>query len=261
LQQVVWNLLTNAVKFTPEGGRVEVRLERADAQAIIIVSDSGIGISHEFLPYVFDRFRQADSTSTRSYGGLGLGLSLVRHLVELHDGTVQAESGGEGLGSTFKVGLPLLTVGVRTRQVAALESGEACAGDPAATILNGLRVLVVDDEQDAREMLQMSLSKCGAEVNVSATASQALASLQEFKPDVLISDIGMSGEDGYTLIRQVRALPIERGGRTPAVALTAYAREDDRRRVLAAGFQLHISKPVDPQKLATLVASLAGRNA
>ena len=170
---------------------------------------------------------------------------------------MRAESAGEGRGSTFKVGLPLLTVGVPTRQAAALRPGEACTGDGAG-LLNGLRVLVVDDEEDAREMLGVSLSQCGAEVSLSASAAQALKMLQEFKPDVLISDIGMVGEDGYTLIRNVRALSIERGGRTPAVALTAYAREDDRRRALAAGFQLHLPKPIDPQKLAAAVATLAG---
>jgi PAS domain S-box-containing protein len=260
LQQVVWNLLSNAVKFTPKGGRVEVRLELIDSHVQIRVSDTGQGISPEFLPYVFERFRQADSTTTRSHGGLGLGLAIVRHLVELQGGTVHVESAGIGQGATFIVNLPIRAVRPATSEpelVQPMLRNEAPTLSPA--ILNGLRVLVVDDEADARELLTTLLGQYGAEVIAVATASEALETLQRLKPNVLVSDIGMPGEDGYALIRKVRLLDAEQGRQIPAVALTAYARAEDRINALGAGFQLHIPKPVNPEELAAVVANLAGR--
>ncbi len=260
LQQVVWNLLSNAVKFTPGEGRIEVRLERAYSRAQILVKDTGIGISAEFLPYVFDRFQQANSSTTRTYGGLGLGLAIVRHLVELHGGTVQAESPGPGQGATFIVQLPIAAVG---QQLRSLEQEDSTNRDDVAfqsvPTLEGLRVLVVDDEADARELLIIALEQYGAQVTAALSASEALAVLKQLKPDVLVSDIGMPYEDGYVLIRQVRALAPEQGGQTPAVALTAYAREEERAQALASGFQFHVAKPVEPNELARIVANLAGR--
>jgi CheY-like chemotaxis protein/anti-sigma regulatory factor (Ser/Thr protein kinase) len=261
LQQVVWNLLSNAIKFTPKGGRVQVRLERINSHLEIAVSDTGSGISTKFLPHVFDRFRQADQSTTREYGGLGLGLAIVRHLVELHGGTVRAESHGEGQGSTFTVMLPLLPV---------YESGagevrvhpKADAAPPAPDCpekLDGLKVLVVDDEADTRELLSVVLGRCGAEVSLAGSATEALALIESWRPDVLISDIGMPVEDGYELIRKVRALTAEKGGRVPAVALTAYARTEDRLRVLRSGYQMHIPKPVELTELVAIVANLAER--
>ena len=260
LQQVVWNLLSNAVKFTPKGGRVEMRLEAINSRVQIRVSDTGQGINPDFLPYVFERFRQADSTTTRSYGGLGLGLAIVRHLVELHGGTVDAESPGLGLGATFIVNLPLRAVRVEVsepQQVQPTAAGEVPT--ISGSSLDGLRVLVVDDEADARDLLTTVLRQYGAEVTAVATASEALEALKQLKPNVLVSDIGMPEEDGYALIRKVRALDAEQGGRIPAVALTAYARAEDRKQALLAGFQLHVPKPVDPTELAVVVANLTGR--
>ena len=260
LQQVVWNLLSNAVKFTPKGGRVEVRLELIDSRVQIRVSDTGQGISPEFLPYVFERFRQADSTTTRSHGGLGLGLAIVRHLVELQGGTVHVESAGIGQGAKFIVNLPLRAVRLtasESESVQPMLRNEVPTLSPA--ILNGLRVLVVDDEADARELLTTLLGQYGAEVIVVATASEALETLQRLKPNVLVSDIGMPGEDGYALIRKVRLLDAEQGGQIAAVALTAYARAEDRINALGAGFQLHIPKPVNPEELVAVVANLAGQ--
>ena len=260
LQQVVWNLLSNAVKFTPKGGQVEVRLEVIDSRAEIRVSDTGQGISPEFLPYVFDRFRQADSTTTRSHGGLGLGLAIVRHLVELQGGTVHAQSPGVGQGATFIVNLPLRAVCIAASNA---ESVQGMVRDEVATlspgILNGLRILVVDDEADARELLSTILGQYGADVTAVARASEVLKVLQQLKPNVLVSDIGMPGEDGYALIRKVRLLNAEQGGQIPALALTAYARAEDRLHALAAGFQLHIPKPVNPEELVAVVANLAGQ--
>ncbi|HTG32474.1 MAG TPA: ATP-binding protein [Thermoanaerobaculia bacterium] len=263
LQQVVWNLLSNAVKFTPKGGKIEVRLERVNSHVEILVADTGAGITPEFLPHVFDRFRQLDASTTRRHGGLGLGLSIVRHLVELHGGTVRVKSPGEGEGSTFIVALPLsvahLTPGEGARihpRTEELAPADPCRDDPALD-LRGIRVLVVDDEPDARETLQQILEHCNAEVRTVGSAAEAMKALESWRPDVLLSDIGMPGEDGYDLIRRVRELPAERGGRTPAAALTAFARGEDRRRALRAGFQMHVAKPVDLQELATVVASLA----
>jgi len=260
LQQVVWNLLTNAIKFTPSGGLVEVRLARAGSRVEVAVRDTGQGIAPDFLPHVFDRFRQADSSTTRRHSGLGLGLSIVRHLVELHGGTAHAESAGDGQGSTFKVVLPS----------AARESngGEAFeASSPAMTgvapvvlhSLEGLKVLVVDDDADARQLLAEILSRCGAHVRTAASASRALEVLGLWLPHVLLSDIGMPGGDGFALIEQVRALPVESGGAVPAAALTAYASAEDRARVLSSGYQAHLAKPVEPAGLSALVAELAGR--
>ncbi|MBD2259449.1 response regulator [Pseudanabaena sp. FACHB-2040] len=253
LQQVFWNLLSNAVKFTPAGGRVEVRLESVDHHAQVTVSDTGEGISPAALPRIFDYFRQADSTTTRKFGGLGLGLAIVRHLVELHGGTIWAESPGEGQGATFTLRLPLFRGG-------SAEAGEACDRNSPSTSpiapLAGRQLLVVDDEIDSREFVVFLLEQAGAEVRSAANAGEALAALRQTPPDVLVSDIGMPDLDGYMLIRQVRALQPEQGGQTPAVALTAYAGEFDQQQAIRAGFQLHVSKPVEPDALVKAVCSL-----
>jgi len=261
LQQIFWNLLSNAVKFTPKGGRVQVRLERVNSHVEITVSDSGEGIEPEFLPHVFDRFRQADQTTTRRQGGLGLGLSIVRQLVEMHGGTVHAESEGEGKGTNFIVNLPRLAATPinekrKEERVHPTASEEFISLD-CAPELSGLRILVVDDEADARELLKEVLEMCSAEVTTTSTATEALFALENENFDVLVSDIGMPEEDGYTLIKKVRSLPKDKGGRIPAVALTAYARVEDRVRALTAGFQVHVPKPVEPVELAAVVASLA----
>lgn len=260
LQQIVWNLLSNAIKFTPNGGCAEVRLERADPHVRITVSDTGKGISPEYLPFIFDRFHQADSPSTRRHTGLGLGLSLVRHLVELHGGTVYAKSPGEGQGASFIINLPLRAV---LPQHADGEppvfGGVGVLGAPS---LEGVWALVVDDEADARELVATLLQQCGARVTSVASAQEALAVLAADehgrRPDVVVSDVSMPEVDGYELIRRVRELAPEMGGRIPAVALTAYGRSIDRIRALSAGFQMHMPKPVEPAELATVVASLTG---
>jgi PAS domain S-box-containing protein len=265
LQQIVWNLVSNAIKFTPKDGRIEVRLERAAMHVEIKVSDSGIGIDTQFLPYVFDRFRQADSSMTREHGGLGLGLAIVRHLVELHGGTVAAESHGAGQGAVFTVRLPIAEVGEAPARLAEdslhYTDQPAAASELAAstTDLRGLRVLVVDDDPDTREILCMVLSQYGAEVRAAGSSHDALGAFREWKPNVLISDIGMPDEDGFAFIEKVRTFAPEDGGNIPAAALTAYARDEDRQRARSAGYQIHISKPVDPTKLATVVAGLAKR--
>jgi signal transduction histidine kinase/ActR/RegA family two-component response regulator len=257
LQQVAWNLLSNAVKFTPDGGEVRVRLALDGARVRLAVSDTGKGIASEFLPHVFDRFRQADSATTRAYGGLGLGLAIVRHLVELHGGTVEADSDGENRGSTFSVTFPLAQA---PAPCACMDAGKAEAFGQRevrrAEGLAGVRVLVVDDELDTRKLISTVISQSGAEVTACASAGEALETLKTWRPHILMSDIGMPGEDGYALIRQVRALPAERGGRTPAAALTAYARDEDRTRALAAGYQLHIAKPFSPGDLIAAVSDL-----
>lgn len=259
LQQVMWNLLTNAVKFNSRGGTIEVRLQRAHSHVQIIVSDTGQGISQEFLPFVFERFRQADGTITRAHGGLGLGLSIVRHLVELHGGTIHAESAGPGLGATFTVDIPLRAVQDVERKPTVLSSAdEEAASIECSPVLENVRVLIVDDEADARVVLTTIIERCGAEVMAVDSAAEAVKALASFKPDVLMSDIGIPGEDGYSLIRKVRALSPEQGGKIPAVALTAYAREEDRMRALLAGYQVHVAKPVNPAELIAVLTGLAG---
>ena len=252
LQQIAWNVVSNAVKFTPASGRVDVRLAVTDGQAVLRVSDSGIGIAPEFLPYVFDRFRQADSSTTRAHGGLGLGLALVSHLVEMHGGSVEAHSDGRGQGAVF-------TVRIRLADQAAVPTAPESRDHRVPARLAGVRVLVVEDEADTRDLLAAALGYSGAEVDTAASAEEAFAALRRHQPEVLVCDIGMPGEDGYMLLSRVRALAAEEGGLVPAVALTAYARSDDRRRALAAGYQVHLSKPVDPDELISAVARMAGR--
>ena len=251
LQQVVWNLLSNAVRFTSEGGRIEVRLLEVDGQAEIRVTDTGIGIPPEFVPHVFERFRQADSSTTRPYGGLGLGLAIVRHLVEMHGGTVKAESAGEGQGAVFTVRLPIHA------EVPAIAQRPKPAetGDPATSLL-GRRVLVVDDDPDAREVLRAMLEDAGATVATTASAGETRAIIGRLRPDLLIADIGMPGEDGYSLIRSVRALESDVTGHVPAIALTAHARAEDIDRAVASGFQIHVAKPVDATQLLSTIATL-----
>ena len=262
LQQVVWNLLSNAIKFTPQGGSVEVRLGQHQGQAEISVLDTGAGIRPDFLPYVFDRFRQAESSTTRQHGGLGLGLSIVRHLVELHGGTVAVASPGEGKGSTFTVRLPIrLGVEPGLMKERRQWSAEAVPDLVGSSLLAGLHVLVVDDEADTRELLVTALEQCGARVTAVPNVPDALASLDRMLPDVLLSDIGVPGEDGYSLIRKLRARSAELGGNVPAAALTAYARSEDRIRALSAGFQAHLAKPIDPAEVVATIAALAGRQA
>jgi PAS domain S-box-containing protein len=260
LQQVIWNLISNAIKFTPKGGRVQIRLERIDSHVEIVVSDSGMGIKPEVLPYVFERFRQADSSSTRNYGGLGLGLAIVRHIVEMHGGSVEAHSAGEGQGATFTVKLPLMATrgaDVRNHERRQQPTPRTEGGIECPAELEGLHVLVVDDEEDARRLICTVLELCQAQVTTASNAADALALLQQNPPDVLVSDLGMPNEDGYSLIHKVRSLPKERGGEVPAVALTAYARTEDRLQVLRAGFQVHLPKPIEPAELVAVVASLA----
>jgi len=263
LQQVIWNLLSNAVKFTLEKGRIEIHLERAGGQARIRVTDSGIGIRQDFLDYVFDRFRQADSSTTRTHGGLGLGLAIVRHLVELHGGTVQAESDGDGKGSTFTVTLPITPLRalrpVEPVPERTAEDGETIEiEDGKSEDIHGLRILLVDDELDAREVLPSVLEKLGAQVRAAASGSEAIDRLLREETDVLIADIGMPDMDGYELMRRIRALDGEIRD-IPAIALTAYAGDADRRKALEAGFQLHLAKPVEPHQLAAAVAQVARR--
>jgi PAS domain S-box-containing protein len=255
LQQVVWNLLSNAIKFTPEGGRVEVGLKRVGERAELWVRDTGRGISPEFLPHVFDRFRQATRTDARSRAGLGLGLAIVRHIVEAHGGNVTVESAGVGLGATFVCKLPL--VGAEQEVVPAIERQMTQLKVKATSSLKGIKVLVVDDDEDAREMLEAALSSYGAEVITAAGALNALDALASEEIDVLVSDINMPEIDGYELIRRVRAMKPEQGGRIPAVALTAYARAEDRLRALKSGYQTHMPKPVEPAELEVVVATLA----
>jgi PAS domain S-box-containing protein len=262
LQQVVWNLLSNAIKFTPKGGKVQVRLERINSHIEIAVSDTGAGIKPEFLPHVFERFRQADQKTTRQHGGLGLGLAIVRHLVELHGGTVEADSAGEGRGATFVVKLPIVPLYQKDNPA---ERVHPAARDTLPTYncperLDGLKVLVVDDEADTRELLRVGIGQCGAKVATAGSVREALEAIAEERPDLLISDIGMPGEDGYELIRKVRGLPAAGGGKIPAIALTAYARTEDRLRALRAGYQWHIAKPVELAELVAVMASLLQRD-
>ena len=264
LQQVVWNLLSNAIKFTPKHGRVQIQVARVNSHVELTVSDTGPGIDDDFLPFVFERFRQADSSTSRKYGGLGLGLAIVRHLLELHGGTIEAQNRADGPGAVFSVTLPLMAV----RRAGPLGSADRERAQPAVSsvvpfhdpaALRGLRVLAVDDEPDARHLLKSVLEQCGAEVRTCGSAAEAIAALEEYRPDVLVSDIGMPEEDGYSLIRKVRALDAGSGGRTPAVALTAYARVEDRLQALSAGYNMHVAKPVEPAELAVVISSLAAR--
>jgi signal transduction histidine kinase/ActR/RegA family two-component response regulator len=258
LQQVFWNLLSNAIKFTPRGGRVEVQVRRVNSHVEVSVSDTGQGIAPAFLGQVFERFRQADSSSRRAHGGLGLGLAIVRQLVELHGGTVRADSRGEGQGATFTVELPLSLL--RERGDVARVHPTARTGPVPFTpsrSLAGTRVLVVDDEPDTLETLRTVLTLSGADVRTASSVAGAMTAIGEWTPDLVVSDIGMPGEDGFTLIRRLRALPAERGGSVPALALTAYARVEDRLKVLDAGFQMHVPKPIEPAELVAVVGSLA----
>jgi PAS domain S-box-containing protein len=260
LQQVIWNLLSNAVKFTNEGGRVEARLSRTEGQIEITVTDTGMGIEPEFIPYVFDRFRQADSTSTRKYGGLGLGLAIVRHVVEMHGGTVEASSPGKGLGATFKVRFPIASpeIFVQPQKPPGAELKQPTVPNRMddKQNLGGVRVLVVEDDQNTLEMLKVILQNRGAEVITAPSAGDALQALERSRPDALVSDVAMPEQDGYELIGQVRQRDPERGGNIPAVALTAYARIEDRTRALTAGFQTYVTKPVDADELVAVVANL-----
>jgi signal transduction histidine kinase/ActR/RegA family two-component response regulator len=260
LQQVFWNLLSNAIKFTEPGGRVVARMERGEAEARIIVSDTGKGITPDFLPYVFDPFRQADSSSARRQGGLGVGLALAERLVEMHGGAIKAESAGEGQGATFTVTLPTRS---GSRAISEMKSAEIDKTLDASDQPNlaGLRILVVDDEADARDLLAIRLQQYGADVITAPSAEAAMDALarQNPRPDLIVSDIAMPGEDGYSLIRRVRAMEPEHGGRIPAIALTAYSRTKDRVQALAAGFQIHMPKPVNASELAHAIAGITGR--
>ena len=272
LQQVVWNLLSNAIKFTPAGGRVEVTLARAGDSAEIRVSDSGAGIRPEFLPYVFDRFRQADGATTRTHGGLGLGLSIARHLIELHGGTIAAESAGEGRGAVFRVTVPEHASTASPAAAASAEAGDGATPWNEPWLLAGVRVLVVEDEVDTRELLVQILERCGAEVTAAGSVAAAMAALEvgdasagttagaalgERLPHVVVSDIGMPQEDGFAFLRRLRERGPGRGAEIPALALTAYARSEDRQRALGAGFRAHLAKPIEAAELVAAVARLA----
>jgi len=263
LQQVVWNLLSNSIKFTPPGGHVEVELERTDSEARITVRDSGQGIGPEFLPHVFELFRQADGGPSRKHGGLGLGLAIVRRIVEMHGGSIRAASDGDGAGATFTVELPLLSSKSAPAPAPSLpkatESGSDALSLAGAPRLEGLRILAVDDQRDTLDVIETILIQRGAAVRTCASAAEALELVQEWRPDVLVADLGLPGEDGYALIERVRNLTPSRGGNTPAIALTAYTRVEDRMKTLSAGYQMHVPKPVEPAELVTIVASLAGR--
>jgi len=258
LQQVIWNLLSNAIKFTPKGGHVQLALTRVESHVELTVSDDGQGIDAEFLPFLFQRFHQAEGGSTRRQGGLGLGLAICRHLVELHGGTIEASSAGVGKGALLRVKLPLMSVRTtptdpqRVRPTLDRHVTFECPPE-----LDGLRVLVVDDQPDTRDLLSSVIGNCNAVVFAACSSEEGLALVQKEKPDVIISDVGMPGEDGYAFIRRVRELAPEAGGRTPAAALTAYARAEDRRLAMRAGFEMHVPKPVEPSELLSIIATLA----
>jgi PAS domain S-box-containing protein len=261
LQQVIWNLLSNAIKFTPRGGRVQIRSERVNSHLEIVVSDTGQGISPDFLPHVFDRFRQADQKASRQHGGMGLGLAIVRHLVELHGGNVSATSEGEGQGATFTVRLPISPIyqvdpsGARVHPAAR----DLLPPNDTTERLDGLRILIVDDEPDTRDLLRQGLEYCGANVRLAGSAAEAVDAIVAEVPDIMISDIGMPGIDGYDLIRQIRELPADAGGKVAAVALTAYTRVEDRLQALRAGYDMHVPKPVELAELVAVAASVARR--
>jgi CheY-like chemotaxis protein len=260
LQQIAWNLLTNAVKFTPGGGRVRVEVRREGSSIVLAVEDSGIGIEPAFLPFVFDRFRQADASMTRSAGGLGLGLALVRDLVHLQGGTVRAESEGADKGSRFIVTLPAAPAGpVPEAAPAAHPPPPTSPAPPTRTLLSGIRVLLVDDDTDFLESLDFALQSRGARVMCAASTQAALDAMTEVMPDIVVSDLGMPDEDGFALVREIRSWPADEGGDVPVIALTAYAAEHDRDRSLAAGFQLHLAKPMDPGLLAQAIAEVVSR--
>jgi PAS domain S-box-containing protein len=266
LQQVMWNLLSNAVKFTPKGGRVQVRLARIDSSVEITVSDTGQGIDAEFLPYVFERFRQADSATTRRQTGLGLGMAITKYLVELHGGTIRAESPGEGQGATFVLKLPVMILHnmerfpeVTTEQRRQPQQGGDHPRPAEMARLDGIHVLIVDDEREARELLTTILTQSGAVTTTASSVADALNKLLQVNPDLLLSDIEMANEDGYTLIRRIRVLEKERGRSIPAIALTAHARPTDRLRALSEGYQMHMSKPVEPVELVLAIASLTNK--
>ena len=260
LQQVFWNLLSNAVKFTPESGTVRIEARRVAPMVRVSVSDTGIGIKPEFLPFIFDRFRQADGSTTRVHGGLGLGLSIVKHLVQMHNGRVQVHSDGQNHGAVFSVEFPLASAS--STPVSPNGSSKEAELDPVppgfSRILEGLRIVVVDDEADARELLRAILTRCGGEVNCCESAAEAMKAIREWKPDLLVSDIGMPNEDGYSLIKKVRKLRSKRS-KLPAVALTAYATKEDKSRALETGFQMHVAKPIEPETLVMSIASTVGR--
>lgn len=266
LQQVVWNLMSNAIKFTPAGGQVDIRLSQIEGHAVISVSDTGQGIPPEFLPHVFDRFRQADATAARRHGGLGLGLSIAKHVVEVHGGRIWAESEGAGKGARFTVELPLLSPqeeAIEACERAACAAPEAAGRGPAlreaAAPLRGVKVMVVEDEPDARELVRRVLEECEAEVVTASSAPEALDALVRYGPDVLVSDLGMPGMDGYTLIREIRAGKVKVTRDLPALALTAFARPEDRERALLAGYHAHLAKPTEPSELVAMVVSLSGQ--
>jgi CheY-like chemotaxis protein len=261
LQQVVWNLLANAIKFTPKGGRVQVRLERANSHIQVVVGDDGPGIPPDVLPRVFERFWQADASSSRSHGGLGLGLAIVRHLTEAHGGSVVAANREGASGAVFTVRLPLPAVVAGTPALAPRPgpsaTEDAWLAPPPS--LAGVRIVAVDDERDARELMRAVFAQSGATVFVAASAREAAALLIKERPDVLVADVGMPGEDGYTLIARIRTLPADEGGNTPALALTAFARGEDRAEALRSGFDVHVPKPVEPVDLIVAVRDLVDR--
>jgi signal transduction histidine kinase/CheY-like chemotaxis protein len=266
VQQIVTNLFSNAIKFTPEGGRIQVRLERVDSYARLEVKDTGVGIVPEDLPHIFERFKQADSSNVRAHGGLGLGLAIVDYLVRQQSGSVYVESDGPGKGATFIVEFPLTSSEVITSDLGRIDLFSEQAQlmlEKSETFnekkLKDLRILVVEDDPDTRDLLQTILERCGASVRTAESSNAALREIARGIPDVLISDIGMAGENGYELIKKVRSLEPEQGGRVPAVALTAYAAAADRRRALLAGFQTHLAKPVEPDELLAVIASLSSQ--
>ena len=256
LQQIFWNLFSNAIKFTPNGGRVNVSVSSVDARVNVAVADTGIGIDPDFLPFIFDRFRQADGSTTREHGGLGLGLAIVRHLVELHNGRVYVESEGKNLGATFTIALPVAKSDVVASANNVLSESRDVQAYSAPVLLNGIKVLVVDDEADSRDLLMTILTQCGSDVRCTDSAAAAMQALHEWNPDLLVSDIGMPNEDGYSLIRKLRELEPDRGRGIPAMALTAYATDEDRLQALSAGFQIHVPKPIEPQDFLTSLASI-----
>lgn len=259
LQQVLWNLLNNALKFTPKGGAVGVRATCEKSQTQLVVTDTGKGIGQDFLPYIFDRFRQADGSSTRAYGGLGLGLAIVRHLVQLHGGSIEVSSAGEDRGSTFTVKLPAAVPASEPNGHRHGGHGTDEEGNGDAQVLDGLKVLMVDDDGNTRELVATILTHCGCEVKCVESAAEAVLAFQDWCPDLLVSDIGMPLEDGYSLIRRLRHLETGQVHQVPAVALTAYATDEDRSQALAAGFQLHLAKPIEPESLVASIATVLGR--